>query len=395
MSSSHGLTAPIAEENHHIQKNGANIGSDAILNDIKDYQNTVYQLSNFINNDLFADLNGGVQVDTPLLDTGIVDSLGMISLITYVENQMGVHIPDEEVLPENFETLKSLATMVCDLRNGAGPQLNRTEKENVLEDAVRILEAGGIERQVVTLETGETIHSLQVEGEGPTWVLLPGLGNPSSSWGTMLQSLEGDNKAAAIDFAGFGLSNSKKERPTHQDHIAHTMAFLETLPAPFVLVGNSAGAMVATEVARRKPEWVKALVITGFGLIEDTDAWWNRLMALSDDPEQFLSAAYYRAPELTSTLRKLIENVLSRPAYQSFLEAGGFEAMQTTFDGLTVPTLFVGGQEDEIIPPTAVSAAAERVPKAQLEWLARCGHFSPAEQPEELLYVIRNFLKKI
>jgi pimeloyl-ACP methyl ester carboxylesterase len=319
----------------------------------------------------------------------------MISHITNVPNQLGVHSPDEEVLPDTFDSLKSLATLICDIRDHSPQKLPQAETKNVLEDAVRILEANGIQRQTVTLETGETIHSLQVEGDGPTWVLLPGLGNPSSSWGAMLQSLEGENRAAAVDFTGFGLSTTSKERPTHHDHIANTLAFLETLPAPFVLVGNSAGAMVATEIARRKPEWVKALVITGFGLIEETDAWWTRLMALSDEPEQFLSAAYYRAPELTLTLRKLIENVLARPAYQSFLEDGGFEAMKTTFDNLTVPTLFVGGQEDEIIPPTAVSAAAERVPNSQVEWLARVGHFSPAEQPEELQYVIRNFLKKI
>ena len=66
--------------------------------------------------------------------------------------------------------------------------------------------------------------------------------------------------------------------------------------------------------------------------------------------------------------------------------------MLTAFDGLTVPTLFVAGERDQIIPAAAVEAAVRRVPDARLEWLARCGHFPPIEQSEELLYTIRSFL---
>jgi len=174
------------------------------------------------------------------------------------------------------------------------------------------------------------------------------------------------------------------------------MALLDSVgKPPYVLVGSSAGSMVATEIARQRPEWVHALVITGFGLIADVDAWWQRLQALSQSPEAFMDAAYYRPPQLTDTLQRLIDATLSSPAYQSFLEGDGFTAMATTFDDLTVPTLFVNGQSDTIIPAEAVTAAAAHVPNAQLEWLARCGHFPPVEQPEELIYTIRNFLKGI
>jgi pimeloyl-ACP methyl ester carboxylesterase/acyl carrier protein len=356
-------------------------------------QQVADQLAAFTNKTLLMDVDGGIDADTPILDMGILDSLSMVSLLTYIQSQFGVHIPNEEITPDNFETLRVLAELTVS-RSGAETAV--AHKESALVKAVRLLESSGIERQTTRLAPGEDMHTLRVAGEQPTWVLLPGLGNPSSSWGTILQSLEEDNEAIAVDFAGFGLSHTQKERPSFYDHVEATIALLEkTATPPFVLVGSSAGAMVATEIARRKPGWVQALVITGFGLIADMDSWWQGLMALSDSPEQFMQAAYYHPPVLTETLHELIDDVLNRPAYRSFLEEGGFAAMRTTFDDLTVPTLFVAGEADGIIPKTAVKAAANTVPHSKLEWLARGGHVPPVEQPEELIYIIRSFLGRL
>lgn len=199
----------------------------------------------------------------------------------------------------------------------------------------------------------------------------------------------------AVDFAGFGLSTCPQTCPTYTDHLRSLVALLDTVATPpYVLIGSSASALLATEVARQYPDWVSALVVTGFGLISDVQDRWQHLMTLSMVPEAFLEAAYYRPPRQTDTLRQAVAEVLSRPAYASFLNGGGFDAMGTAFDNLQVPTLFVAGEHDRIIPASAVEAAVRRTPGAQLEWLARYGHFPPAEQPEELLYVIRRFLSK-
>lgn len=356
-------------------------------------QQVAEQLVAFTNHTILRDVSSGIDADTPILEAGVLDSLSMLLLLSHVESSFGVQLPIEEVLPENFETLRVLAELTVRYQ-AAGAA--RVKKESALLGAVRLLESAGIERRATTLGPGEAMHSLRVAGDQPTWVLLPGLGNPASSWGPILQSLQDEQEAIAVDFAGFGLSQTAKERPTFHDHVEATIALLEkTATPPFVLVGSSAGAMVATEIARRRPEWVKALVVTGFGLIADTSSWWQRLMALSVSPEQFMQAAYYRPPRLTEALRELIDEVLNRPAYHSFLEGGGLTAMKTTFEGLTVPTLLVAGENDGIIPAEAVLAAAKAVPQARVEWLARCGHFPPAEQPQEVIYFIRNFLRNV
>jgi pimeloyl-ACP methyl ester carboxylesterase len=211
-----------------------------------------------------------------------------------------------------------------------------------------------------------------------------------------MRTLHGESAAIAPDFLGFGVSHSAAVAPDYNAQVAAIRELVEaTGKQRWVLVGSSAGAMIATEIARAMPQRVVALVITGFGLVEDPTVWRQMLADLSAVPDLFLKAAYYRPPKLTADLRNLFLDVMRRPAYRAFLEGAGLEALSCAFDGLRIPTLFVAGQEDGIITPEAVRAAAARVPGARIEWLARCGHFPAAEQPEELIFVIRSFLKTL
>ena len=53
-----------------------------------------------------------VGLDESLLDQGIVDSAVMIDLISHLESTCGIQVPDEDMTPENFETLRSIAAYV-------------------------------------------------------------------------------------------------------------------------------------------------------------------------------------------------------------------------------------------------------------------------------------------
>jgi acyl carrier protein len=54
-----------------------------------------------------------------LLESGIVDSLGILDLVAFLESDFQVHISDEELLPENFQTVEAMAQFVERKRNGA------------------------------------------------------------------------------------------------------------------------------------------------------------------------------------------------------------------------------------------------------------------------------------
>ena len=51
-------------------------------------------------------------VDGELLDRGIVDSMGVLEIILFVEARFGVAMEDEEMVPENFHSIPALADLV-------------------------------------------------------------------------------------------------------------------------------------------------------------------------------------------------------------------------------------------------------------------------------------------
>lgn len=53
-----------------------------------------------------------LQLSTNLIEEGIIDSLGIMKLLTFIEENYNLEISDEELLPENFESLKAICEMV-------------------------------------------------------------------------------------------------------------------------------------------------------------------------------------------------------------------------------------------------------------------------------------------
>jgi acyl carrier protein len=69
-------------------------------------------IESFIVNDLLQGARDTINLDEPLVSTGVIDSLGMLRLIGFLEEEMGVAIGDGEVTPDNFETLRKIAQFV-------------------------------------------------------------------------------------------------------------------------------------------------------------------------------------------------------------------------------------------------------------------------------------------
>jgi acyl carrier protein len=46
--------------------------------------------------------------ETPLLDSGILDSLGLLRLVVFLEERFGITLDDADLLPENFATVNSI-----------------------------------------------------------------------------------------------------------------------------------------------------------------------------------------------------------------------------------------------------------------------------------------------
>lgn len=70
------------------------------------------ELLEFIRADLLADVlkekDVAIDVDTYLFDDGLVDSLGILRLIAFLELRIGRSIPDHEVVMEHFRSVRAM-----------------------------------------------------------------------------------------------------------------------------------------------------------------------------------------------------------------------------------------------------------------------------------------------
>ena len=51
--------------------------------------------------------------DVSLLDSGYVDSTGMMEIILFLEREYAIHIEDHETIPDNLESITQIAAFVA------------------------------------------------------------------------------------------------------------------------------------------------------------------------------------------------------------------------------------------------------------------------------------------
>lgn len=171
---------------------------------------------------------------------------------------------------------------------------------------------------------------------------------------------------------------------------------LEAAPPRFALCGLSMGGYVAFEVLRQAPERVTRLALL------DTSA--KPATPETNGPrEQMIALARKGAFDNVTTLlwqklvapARLAEEPLRLLVRQMAEEIGaeGFVRQQTAImkrpdsrpvlAGLSIPTLVLVGQEDEITPVTEAREMAGLVgARARLAILPGCGHLSTLEAPQ-------------
>ena len=98
-------------------------------------------------------------------------------------------------------------------------------------------------------------------GEGPPILLIPPSGATASTWGALPGDLAGAGRVIAYDRRGYNRSGGEVVRSAAQ-HALDAAAVLDALEAsPAVVVGTSAGATIALDLAVRRPDLVRAVVV--------------------------------------------------------------------------------------------------------------------------------------
>ena len=79
------------------------------------------ELAQFIEKNLLGDDRKiAVSDTTPLIENGLIDSMGLMQIVSFLEERAGVRVPDDDVTPDNFETVDAIEKMVERLQTRRG-----------------------------------------------------------------------------------------------------------------------------------------------------------------------------------------------------------------------------------------------------------------------------------
>ncbi len=71
------------------------------------------QVRDFVNeNFLFGNTNVTFTNNDSFIENGIIDSTGVLELVSFVEEKFNFRIKDEEIIPDNLDSIKNLTTFI-------------------------------------------------------------------------------------------------------------------------------------------------------------------------------------------------------------------------------------------------------------------------------------------
>ena len=74
--------------------------------------NTAEEIRKFITTNFYVVDPAKLADDASFLDKGIIDSTGVLEVVTFLEDKFGIVVGDNEMLPENLDSLRNLTAFV-------------------------------------------------------------------------------------------------------------------------------------------------------------------------------------------------------------------------------------------------------------------------------------------
>jgi 3-oxoadipate enol-lactonase len=250
----------------------------------------------------------------------------------------------------------------------------------------------------------------EVLGSGPPIVLLHPFPANHDLWKPAAQALVTRYRIILPDLRGHGDSGVGEGPATMEKHASDLARVLDHEGiGRATFAGVSIGGYVLFEFWRKFRPRVEALILCNTKAQADTsEARAGRLQAAADVRERGTEPFFESlVPKLIgkttlSTRPDLVEGALRMMRKMSaedvaLVQKGMAERSDSveTLKGINVPTLIVTGDEDIFTGVSEAELMQRNIPGSQMKVIAKAGHYSPWEQPEEVGKLLRQFLDNV
>ncbi len=271
---------------------------------------------------------------------------------------------------------------------------------------------------------GVRCHYLEA-GAGTPLVLLHGTAIDSAelSYGPSLPALSEGHRVIALDWPGYGLSESPAVSLGMAELVELLEAFLDTLDLEVVhLAGFSMGGAAALGLALTAPRRVRTLTLIGsYGLDARTplpllpllpyvamraprfseSVTWGMRRSRALTRLVLTNVVFSNRQLVTSELVSAVHERLKAPeAERSFVAwlrgelrpFGLGTSYEARLGDVAPPTLLLHGRNDRVVSWRKSARASRRIPGAELRLVPGCGHWVMREAPEEFRRELLRFV---
>ena len=232
---------------------------------------------------------------------------------------------------------------------------------------------------------------------GKPIILLHGLMGGIDNFGEMVDIISTKYKVYGLDLKLFEGIKLKVSVKALSDYLYNFMDHLKLENA--TLIGNSMGGHIGLIFAKKNPNMVDSLILTGSsGLYENSmgDSFPRR--GDKDYIRMKTEEVFYNpkvaTDELVNNIFEIATNRIKVLKLLAYAKSAIRHNMSQDLPHIQIPTCLIWGAEDKVTPPHVAKEFHDLLPNSELNWIPLCGHAPMWEHPKKFSKIVLKFLQK-
>ncbi len=247
----------------------------------------------------------------------------------------------------------------------------------------------------------------KLQGQGSTIVLIHGLFGSLDNLGLLARDLSTDHQVLSLDLRNHGLSFKSDDHnyKLMAEDVKHLLTSLELNNV--TVIGHSMGGKVAMTLASMLPNQVDQLIVLDMAPVHYTERRHDNVLAgleavIAKQPKSRLEAMTILSQHIEiEGVRQFLGKSMTR-ADDHIVWRFNVAAIKANYlnilgwnevSPIDTPTLFIKGANSDYLTEAHQPAVARQFNQVKAHVLANTGHWLHAEKPNDVLRIIRRFLR--